>query len=356
METDRETEGASAIALLTADAIRGWTGARSFELGKRAFRTGALSSPRVEHAVLRARCQGSAALPYRVEVTLAPQGIESAHCTCGKGAEGKCKHTAALLVAWLEQPNLFEEAEPIDATLERLSPQSLLTLLRRVSRRSEDVADLIEQELPYVAGAVASAEQVNVEALRREVSIALGAQRRPHYDDWAESGAQHDDESAASSQRLRPIFELAEDYLARSRYALAATVYRAIVESTIEAAGGDTGATFPETINATLRACAAGLGGCLDGSAAVGLRRTILQILVEIAIADETAVATDTALFAKDLLTARTTSAERDEIAAFIARQPPRDSAEHVAGEDRSGALLAHLKAPADGASRHSAG
>src|SRR5260370_41992288 len=109
-------------------AVRDWVGERSFELGTRAYRTGALLATERVGATLRARCQGSAALPYRLEVTLGSRGIASAHCTCGLGGEGRCKHVAALLVAWLERPDVFKEADPLPVTLERLSRESLLAL------------------------------------------------------------------------------------------------------------------------------------------------------------------------------------------------------------------------------------
>jgi uncharacterized Zn finger protein len=340
VETDLEVEAPS----LTVDAIQIWTGKRSFELGKRAFRTNALSSTRAEQGLLRGSCQGSATLPYRVEATLSEGGIAAAHCTCGRGEEGRCKHAAALLYAWLEEPQIFAEIEPLNVILERLSPQSLLTLLRRLVRRSDGLADLVEQELPYVAGAVASAEQVNVEALRREVAIALGAQRRPHYDDWTESGTQRDAEGAASTERLRPIFELGDDYLARGRYALATTVYRAIAEATIEAAGGDVGATYPETIRSALRTSAEGLARCLDSTAAAGLRRTILHALIAVVRVDTEAPQPETVAFIQGVLVTRTSSEERSELATLIRSQVLGASAA-TSASSRLETLLSRLEA-----------
>jgi hypothetical protein len=340
VETDLEAEAPS----LTEDAIQTWTGKRSFELGKRAFRTGALSSMRAERGLLRARCQGSTTLPYRVEVALSEGGVASAHCTCGKGEEGRCKHTAALLYAWLEEPALFAEIEPLNVTLERLSPQSLLTLVRRLVRRSDGIADLVEQELPFVAGTVASAEQVNVEALRREVAIALGAQRRPHYDDWTESGARQAAEGAAGTERLRPIFELGDDYLARGRYALAATVYRAIADATIEAASGDVGATYPETVHSTLHTSAMGLVRCLDGTTAVGLRRTILHALIAIASTHNDASQPETTAYVEEILVTHTSPEERAELAVLLRGQTSR-GAEAASASSLLDSLRSRLEA-----------
>jgi uncharacterized Zn finger protein len=329
---------------ITEDVMRQWTGARSFELGKRAFRTGALTSTRAAHGVLRARCQGSATLPYRVDVTLSAGGIASAHCTCGRGREGRCKHTAALLYAWVEVPETFTEIEPLGVALERLSPQSLLTLVRRLVRRSDGMADLVEQELPFVTGAVASAEQMNVDALRREVAIALGMQRRPHYDDWAEAGALLATEDAASGARLRPIFELGDDYLARSRYALAITVYRAIAQTTIEAASGDVGAAQPATIRSTLRSCAEGLGQCLSGTTAAGLRRAILHALVEILSADTEALGPEDIVYIEGLLMSGTSDEERAELVALIRGQVQHAAQATTARPSRLDALMSRIE------------
>ncbi len=53
---------------------------------------------------LKALCQGSAASPYRVEVTFSQKGIASTNCSCPVGAGGYCKHVAALLLTWLHEP------------------------------------------------------------------------------------------------------------------------------------------------------------------------------------------------------------------------------------------------------------
>jgi uncharacterized Zn finger protein len=341
------------LPLLGMPDVRDWVGERSFELGKRAYRTGALLATERVGAALRARCQGSAALPYRLEVTLGPGGIAAARCTCGLGGEGRCKHVAALLVAWLEHPDAFTEAEPLPATLEHLSRESLLTLVRRIARRSDAVADLVERELPFVTGEVASAEQVHVAGLRREAATALGATRRPHYDDWTESGASGEDEAR---ERVRPMLELGEDYLARGRYALAVSVYRTLAEVAIECAaardGHDGERDMP--LRAVLRASADGLRRCLDGAAAPGLRRIVMQALAAILIESmndglDDGVAEENA-GAGAILLARVAPEERTELAALIRAELPRPAESSAASDARRrrlGAFLLRLEGDA---------
>jgi uncharacterized Zn finger protein len=89
---------------LTQTDISAWVGepafARSRSYGER------LIDQRRTGLVLKARCQGSSAQPYRVAATLGPSGgIAASTCSCPVG--GRCKHVAALLLAWLAAPDAF---------------------------------------------------------------------------------------------------------------------------------------------------------------------------------------------------------------------------------------------------------
>jgi uncharacterized Zn finger protein len=54
------------------------------------------------------------------------------------GANGSCKHVAALLIAWKERSQDFVEIEPLDKALARLSQSGLSDLVKElVDRRPE---------------------------------------------------------------------------------------------------------------------------------------------------------------------------------------------------------------------------
>ena len=77
--------------------IRLWAGDRSFDLGRKYLRQGALTHLRREAMTLKGWCQGTAPQPYRVEITLDAGGIASGICSCPVGSGGRCKHCAAQL-------------------------------------------------------------------------------------------------------------------------------------------------------------------------------------------------------------------------------------------------------------------
>src|SRR5262250_2248818 len=101
--------------------VRAWCADRSFEPGRQYFRDGMLSRLRRQGMTLKGRCQGTASQPYRVEVTMSSKGIAAAECSCPVGEGGRCKHAAAVLVAWLETTEVFVAVEAVDVALGRLS-------------------------------------------------------------------------------------------------------------------------------------------------------------------------------------------------------------------------------------------
>ena len=73
--------------LTEADICR-WTGDESFRRGQRYFDQDAILNPRRASMVLKAQCQGSRSQPYRVQITLGPDGIVSGDCSCPVGGGG----------------------------------------------------------------------------------------------------------------------------------------------------------------------------------------------------------------------------------------------------------------------------
>jgi len=92
-------------------AIRDWTGEASFGRGRSCFRDGAVVQARRQDKTLKARCFGSPPQPYRVEAALGSGGIAGARCSCPVGGGGRCKHVAAMLLAWRKDPDSFSEVQ-----------------------------------------------------------------------------------------------------------------------------------------------------------------------------------------------------------------------------------------------------
>jgi uncharacterized Zn finger protein len=106
---------------LTESDIARWCEGPSFGRGVEYFNGGAIHNTRRVGMTLKAHCSGSQPQPYRVQITLGPQGILAGSCSCPVGFGGHCKHAAALLLTWLEAPEIFEEAKELSTSFGRRS-------------------------------------------------------------------------------------------------------------------------------------------------------------------------------------------------------------------------------------------
>src|SRR5581483_2563610 len=130
------------IPVITEQAIYDLVGEQSFQRGQHYAREHAVFDERQEGMTLKARCHGSRAEAYNVEVTFDANGtITSTHCTCPVGRS--CKHVAALLLVWLKHPEQFLERDDIETILERYDKADLVDLLKHVIQRYPDVENLL---------------------------------------------------------------------------------------------------------------------------------------------------------------------------------------------------------------------
>ena len=97
---------------------------------------------------LSAKCLGSSYPYYVVKVTLDPDGIASAECSCPVGFGGYCKHVAALLLTWMDNPEIFREVKDVSVSLENLSKADLINLIHRMIQQEPDLERLLELPIP----------------------------------------------------------------------------------------------------------------------------------------------------------------------------------------------------------------
>ena len=126
---------------LSHQQIVDWTGETSIKRGT-PYVNDALFDTRRTGLALKARCQGTAAHPYRVTATLGAQGgITRSTCSCPVG--GRCKHVAALLLRWLRDPDAFLEIEDVEAALDRRDKAELIALIRQMLTRHPELETLL---------------------------------------------------------------------------------------------------------------------------------------------------------------------------------------------------------------------
>ena len=133
----------STIPTITEQNIRTFVGEQNFQKGQLLVRDGAIVNPEQQAMALKAYCYGSLPEPYRVQLTFDGTGITTALCSCSAGTpiDGNrgCEHTAALLLAWNEQPEAFTQTDDIDIILQRQSKAQLITLIKQLLQKQPEV-------------------------------------------------------------------------------------------------------------------------------------------------------------------------------------------------------------------------
>jgi len=171
--------------LLTIDAVREWVG--DFEIGKgRPYSEGAaIAGCLCQGDTLRASVKGSRVRPYRVEVQTAHGAIAGAYCTCPVGSEGignsaRCKHVAAVLLAYVESPSRFIHCDDILANLATREKPELIALVLQLLQRAPELEPLLAAPLPGIASATTAPPDFYFwQAMERIRGVNLA-------NDWAE--------------------------------------------------------------------------------------------------------------------------------------------------------------------------
>jgi len=109
--------------------LRGWLNEQVLARGRIFYQAGSVIAPRVRDGVLAARCD-SVGRTYEVRIIVTSEGIQQALCTCAYGSLGKCKHVAAVLLAWQLDPIQFRNTASMDDALAGYSNHQLQSLIR----------------------------------------------------------------------------------------------------------------------------------------------------------------------------------------------------------------------------------
>lgn len=313
------------IPIVDVDDVRARVGAQSFKRGEHYFRDGAIFAPRRRGTTLQARCRGSSADSYGVEVTLDAGGIADAACSCPVGDGGYCKHVVALLLTWIDNPAAFVEAASIDAALERRSKAELIALVKHMLRREPELEALLETTLPTPG---VDQGPVDPEVYRRQAAAAF----RHAGDEWGRE--------AGIADELMALVEIADAFAAQDEAANAVAVYRAVSDTVIEQSNmyeDENG-----ELHGVIATCITGFGACLRATQDEALRAEILQALYGIYYFDVELGGVGLADEVPDLALNHTTAAEKQAMAGWLREALPQ-SAEW--SRQQYGSLLLELEA-----------
>jgi uncharacterized Zn finger protein len=201
------------LPTITETDIRDFVGDRNFLLGQQYARNGAVTDMRQQGMTLKARCQGSRQNTYRVEVTFDRDGIEDADCSCPVGYV--CKHIAALLLEWLQEPEEFDEQQDVDTLLGQCSKPELISLIKRMLRREPDLEMMLETVGKQKG-------TINLETYRRKVNKAFEEGGREWGDIYEVVG------------KLSDIKEIADEFAEKQDYNNVVAIYEFIIQGVIQ--------------------------------------------------------------------------------------------------------------------------
>lgn len=286
---------------ITVGDVQQLAAAKVFDRGSSYFRSGALIDPIRQGTELRAYCEGSSYQPYRVTATLGPDGIQHTSCTCPYDWGGICKHVVTLLLAWVEQPETFQEIPPLDDLLVNRSKEELAEIIKEMLKREPDLARLLE--LPTQPD---RSSPLNLDAFRRQIEYAV--RQYDHYDYPNAQGV---------ARELDHLVGNADGFREAGDWKSAGEIYALILSEVVSQydelydEDGD--------VAIQLQSCAEGLDNCFAaGSPDDDSRERWLTALLEAELKDIEMGGIDLATPAGDVLVENATDAEWTWIEARV--------------------------------------
>lgn len=256
---------------ISEHSIQTCVGEASLTKGRSYARVGAVFDTKRQGMTLKARVQGQMAEPYRVSVTCDAQKIVDSECSCPVGQGGTCKHVAALLLTWIDTPDVFLEVEDLEASLRRRTKDELIALIRQMVRRAPDLETLLETHVPGSDTGPTRAI-TSPEVYRRQADTAF----RLAGDDWRAS--------YGVASQLHAIQALGDELLKGNDPTSASTVFEGLMTAIVD--GYESIHDEEGDIARAADDCAEGLGHCLAQVQDPTRREAILRALFNLYACD----------------------------------------------------------------------
>lgn len=202
---------------ITVAQVRARAADKSFQRGESYYKSGAILHPARRGNTIEGQCEGSQARPYRVTATLDASGIKDVSCNCEYDFGGDCKHIIALLLTYINEPELFEERQPVEDTLAQREKSELITLIQQMVKRYPDLQTLVDRP---TAGKQPRKTPLDLSSFRKELGYAF----KDYPGEWGDDSAEDAIESVCASAQQ---FSENEDWLSAS------AIYRVIIEESL---------------------------------------------------------------------------------------------------------------------------
>lgn len=117
---------------ITDAVLKSISSPESYVRGSKLFQSGAVYDTFHQEKVITGKCEGSSEPYYQVRVKIDEGRIQESSCTCSYDWGGACKHIIALVLAYIQNPDAFNEQKRIDDLLADFDKQSLVRLIDRL--------------------------------------------------------------------------------------------------------------------------------------------------------------------------------------------------------------------------------
>jgi uncharacterized Zn finger protein len=129
--------------MLTESLILAQVGDKNLARGKEYLKQRAIVQAKRQGNKLKALCHGSQSEPYRLWAVVTEK-IEAASCSCPIGYDGQCKHVAALLLLYRNDPDEMIELEPFEDALQKRTKEQLIQLIKQAVSVEPNLENLFE--------------------------------------------------------------------------------------------------------------------------------------------------------------------------------------------------------------------
>lgn len=129
------------IPEVTAQAIINYCGKKMYYSGKQFLNSKTFYLFYREWMVLKGVCEGTSNPSYFVKIVFDEKGIIQATCTCYYNKFYPCKHIAALLMIWHQNPATFPERTQWMRLLKTTPKKDLIALIEKMVDLYPDTSD-----------------------------------------------------------------------------------------------------------------------------------------------------------------------------------------------------------------------
>jgi hypothetical protein len=120
------------LPVLEKDRIIDYCGYNMYHLGIELLKTRPFFVYYKEWTMLKALCEGSDSPSYAVRILFDEKGIANSCCTCYTNRVVPCKHIAALLLLWHQNPKGVPERSEWAQKLQSKKKEDVVALLEKV--------------------------------------------------------------------------------------------------------------------------------------------------------------------------------------------------------------------------------